>query len=459
MKSLRLHRSFHSGLGAAALLAGLASAAPAHAETELVAFALMPANTFSEGPTSGQFATGAGGNALPLVNKQPVQGVSAVLDGPTSKTFYVMSDNGFGAQTNSADTLLRIYAVQPDFVTWHAKKGLRGSGTVSPASFKTGKTLPSFSAESFITLSDPRGKLGFETVAEKDFYPNGDGTVPVDPSIQAGRLLTGADFDVESVRKDHRGNFWFGDEFGPFLVQTDSKGRVLSAEEPLPNIVPPGSTATGAEVQSPQNPYLAGATPNLGRSLGFEGMAVSPSGKKLYPLLEGSVAGDESINGAVGKNLRFAEFDVQAKSYTGKQWLYRLEADGTNIGDFTAINDEEFLVIERNGGTATSGTPYKKIFIASIKGVAPGGFATKTELVNLMNVQDPHDLNGDGSTLFTFPFVTIESVLILDAETLLVINDNNYPGVGGRDANSDNTEFLKLRLSQPLDVASASCGH
>jgi hypothetical protein len=131
--------------------------------------------------------------------------------------------------------------------------------------------------------------------------------------------------------------------------------------------------------------------------------------------------------------------------------LFQLEANGTNIGDMTAINDHQFLVIERNNATATGGgTPFKKIFIADIQGVANGGFAHKTELVDLMNVADPHDLNGDGSTVFTFPFVTIESVLILDPSTLLVINDNNYPGTGGRNANSDNTEFLKIRLDKPL---------
>jgi len=140
---------------------------------------------------------------------------------------------------------------------------------------------------------------------------------------------------------------------------------------------------------------------------------------------------------------------TKPRTYTGNNWLYPLEADGTNIGDMTAINDHEFLVIERNGATATGGgTPFKKIFIADIGGVANGGFVHKTELVDLMNIRDPHDLNGDGSTTFTFPFVTIESVLILDPSTLLVINDNNYPGTGGRDLNSDNTEFIKLRLEE-----------
>jgi hypothetical protein len=44
-------------------------------------------------------------------------------------------------------------------------------------------------------------------------------------------------------------------------------------------------------------------------------------------------------------------------------------------------------------------------------------------------------------------------VLILDAHTLLVANDNNYPGTGGRDLGSDNTEFLKIHLDQALNVS------
>lgn len=437
-----------SGLGGSATFAN-----------ELTAFAVMPANTFAEGPTSGQFAgPGAGGNALPLLNKQPVQGVSAVLAGPTDDTFYVMPDNGFGAKTNSADALLRIYAIKPDFTVW-TRRGLRGSGTISPANFRSGRKMSSFSANSFISLRDPKHRLGFRLVADQVNYPNGSNNIPVDLSITAGRLLTGADLDIEAVRIDRRGHFWFGDELGPFLVETDAQGRVLRSEVHLPNVVLPGSTSTGAEVMAPQNPFLGSLTPNLNGSNGFEGMAVSSSGRYLFPLLEGTVAGDDSINGTTRKNLRISKFDTKTGSYTGDTWIYVLEADGTNIGDMTAINDHQFLVIERNGVTATStsGTPFKKIFIADLTGVPSGGFANKTELVDLMNISDPHDLNGDGQTTFTFPYVTIESVLPLDRFTLLVINDNNYPGTGGRDINSDHTEFLKIRLDRPLD-SDRDCG-
>ena len=41
------------------------------------------------------------------------------------------------------------------------------------------------------------------------------------------------------------------------------------------------------------------------------------------------------------------------------------------------------------------------------------------------------------------------SVQLLDAHTPLVAKHNNYPGVGGRNLGSDNTEFLKISLANP----------
>jgi hypothetical protein len=407
----------------------LSFAAAAGAQTTLSGWAIMPANTFSDGPTSGQFAgAGNGGNPLPLLNKQPVQGFSAVLAGPSAGSYLVMPDNGFGTQGNSADTLLRMYAVRPDFRTASG-----GTGTVSAADFGTGAALPSFSAASRITLSDPNRRIGFNIQADYTNYYNNPANPLVDAGIRAGRQLTGADFDVESARKDKNGNLWFGEEFGPFLVKTDGSGQVLKREVSLPGVM------------APQNPYLGGATPNLNGSNGFEGMAINPAGDRLYTLLEGTVTGDAA------KTLRINEFSVDSESYTGANWRYKLEAAGTNIGDMTAISDHEFLVIERNGGTATGGpAPFKKIFRIDLNQLDAAGNVKKTEVVDLMNIADPNDLDGDGSTSFTFPYVTIESVLILSPTQLLVINDNNYPGTGGRNLGSDPTEFLLLNLAAPV---------
>jgi len=425
-----MHRSTKHG-SYCALAIALAFSGAAHAGPTLSGWAVMPANTFADGPTSGQFAgAGAGGNALPLVDKQPVQGFSAVLNGPSAGTYLVMPDNGFGTQANSADALLRMYALRPDFRTSSG-----GTGTVSAANFTTGASQSSFSPTSHITLSDPNHLLNFAIQADYTHYDNNAANPVVDPTIRAGRLLTGADFDIESVRRDKNGSYWFGDEFGPFLVKANASGQVLKQEVSLPGVF------------APQNPFLNGAPPNLNSSNGFEGMAINAAGDRLYTLLEGTVAGDPA------KTLRINEFNVDTESYTGASWRYKLDAQGTNIGDMTAINDHEFIVIERNGNTATSGgTPFKRLYKIDINQVDADGNVSKTLLVDLMDIADPFDLNGDGSTAFTFPYVTIEDILVLDANTLLVINDNNYPGTGGRDLNSDPTEFLRISLDARLNV-------
>ena len=190
----------------------------ASAQTTLAGWALMPANTFSDGPTSGQFAgSGNGGNALPLIDKQPVQGFSAVLNGPTAGTYTVMTDNGFGNKANSADTLLRMYAVRPD---WKTASG--GSGTISAVGFADGSAQASFNAAAASPCPDPNRLLGYTLQADYTNYYNNSGNPLVDTRITTGRLLTGADLDTESVRKDKNGNYWFGEEFGPFLVKTDA---------------------------------------------------------------------------------------------------------------------------------------------------------------------------------------------------------------------------------------------
>ena len=406
----------------------LLTAGAAHAQM-LIGWAQMPAATFSDGPTSGQFTAPNtyGTNVPPFVGKQPVQGFSGVLEGPRKDVFQFLVDNGFGSQASSADAVLRSYALH---ISWRTPKG--GKGTIEPADLDSGKDRSKFDAHTRLELNDARRKLTIPIQADYANYYNNPSNAPVDPGIRAGRLLTGADFDVESFRRDRRGNYWFGDEFGPYLIKTDANGTVLRSEVALPGVYAPQ-----------HKDVVAGkVTANLPSSGGFEGMAINKSQTKLYTLLEGQVAGDPD------KTRRINEFDLDKERYSGRSYVYLLDPSGTNIGAMVAVDDHRFIVLERNGSTATSPNPapFKKVFLIDLKGVPDGGTARKTELVDLMNLADPYDLNADGQTVFTFPYTTIENVLVLDARTLLVVNDNNFPYGGGRDLASDNTEFLKIRL-------------
>lgn len=444
------HPRLRSAIAVLSLCSGFLSSTGVSA-AELLERAVLPSGTFSTGPTSGQFATGANGVVTPFINRQPVQGFSAVIPGPFKGTLFVMSDNGFGAKANSPDALLRVYTVRPDFQ----------NGTVAPVNRFTGDELSEFTPASFITLSDPWRRIPFAIVADGTIYPGtptGGGTIAVDPSIRAGRLLTGSDFDIESVRRAPDGTLWFGDEFGPYLVHTDSSGRVLDAPIPLPNFRSVPSTLGGAEVnpliQAVSNPQRTLAA-NLPDSGGFEGMALNASRTKLYTLLEKAINGD-----SVRERLIVSEFSLNARKYTGRTFGYILDNAANAIGDFTALTDRQFLIIERDGGQGDAADPrftnparFKKLFKIDLDRIDANGNLVKQEVADLMNIYDPRDVAGDGKirTVFTFPFVTIEDLLVLDDNRLLVINDNNYPGSAGREFGvPDNDEFIVIHTAPLL---------
>lgn len=382
---------------------------------QLTGYAVLPADTLAEGPQSGAFA-GNGERKEPKYQKQPVQGFSGVIphgDG----SYYVMPDNGFGNRKNSSDFYLRLYIIRPDFRT------------------STGGTGKIIVERDFIQLRDPDRKVNFLIVNENT----------------KDRLLTGGDFDIESFAQSKDGTFWFGDEFGPFLLHTDATGKVLSEPIELPNFRE-GKNAKKHFIRSPDNPFLtfpessAQNPSNLPRSRGFEGMAISPDKTKLYPLLEGAVVGDPT------ERLILNEFDLTTGQYTGRQWFYRLETGTNHISDMATANKHEFLVIERDSKRGAS-AEFKKIFRIDIDAKDRDGYLVKEEVADLMNIVDPNNIARFGHR-FTFPYECIEGLAILDPTSLVVLNDNNYPNEGGRDTGVKNrNEFLILNLRKALDIA------
>lgn len=359
---------------------------------ELVGRAVLPALTFRPGtePSGAQIGTAPINGVTPPFDDQPVQGFSGILR-EEGGTYLALSDNGYGRKDNSADFWLRVHRIRPDFA----------AGTIT--------VVGGFD------LSDPDGHVPF-------------------PLTRPDRRLTGADFDVESIQRLDDGTFWFGEEFGPFLLHTDDAGRVLGPPVPLPG------------VSSPQDPTARVVPANLGSSKGFEGMALGHDGHHLYPLLEGPLAGDP------GQDLRMYQFDTRTRRYTEKQWRLRMEHPANAIGDLIAVDEHRFIVIERDGGQGAAAR-FKALFLLDKRDKDRDGYVDKTLLVNLMAVPDPGGIGGDGA-FFRFPFVTIEGVVIVDDQTLAVVNDNNLPFSAGRTAGvPDDNEMILVRLDSPLGVA------
>lgn len=368
------------------------------------------------------------GYALPIAG-QSVQGFSGIRSLGNGE-FLVLTDNGFGSKANSPDAALMFHRLKIDF-----------------ASGKVERLATTF-------LTDPDKKVPFRIMNE----------------ATAERYLTGADFDIESIQPVADG-FWIGDELGPYLIHVAADGK-------LTDVVP--TVVDGKPVLSPDNPTLSlPADPtkplpayNLRRSNGFEGLAQSKDGSKLYALLEGPLyLGDGKFEEADGTSAtRIIEFDVAQKAWTGRSWLYSFSGAGTNIGDFNMIDDATALVIERDGG---AGLPdkactdpakpeptcfdkpakHKRVYKIAFGDDNVGKPVRKIGYIDLLDIADPDGKAKQGTVngVYTMPFVTIENVDVVDATHIIVGNDNNLPFSAGRAADkADDNEFVLLEVGDFL---------
>ncbi len=384
------------------------------------------------GPSSGSRPTGI---AFPFIG-QPVQGFSGIkpVAGEPGH-FWVLTDNGFGNRRNSPDALLMFHKLRPNWQTGQVEL------------LQT------------IFLSDPMRRVPFRIAYE---------------GIES-RYLTGADFDIESIQPLPDGSFMFGDEFGPYLINVDAQGRVLRVVE---------TRLDGQPLIGPDHPSLqVGAAPTAGanfrvrRSGGYEGMALTPDGQTLWAMLEQPLYAPNSDQ-AEGQFLRVIEYSVPQGTWTGRSVRFRLEPGATAIGDFNFIDATRALVIERDNGEGDPGLAcaqgahptrqapcfpsparVKRVTLVDMSQTDAEGFVRKIGHIDLMAIRDPEGLArqlGDRPAnaprdRFTFPFFTIEDVAMVDADHIILGNDNNLPFSAGRHVfRADDNELTLLRVPELL---------
>jgi hypothetical protein len=226
-----------------------------------------------------------------------------------------------------------------------------------------------------VTLEDPGGLLEPPSAAVGDPVAlNG-----LNPALLNGRAdALGRSFDPEGLVIDPRsGHLIIADEYGPSIYEFTRGGRLIGMFQ-TPEVLLPRPAGT--------LDYVAGrdsSTSGSGRqdNRGYEGLAVSPDGSRLFavlqdPLLDEGPHTDATDNdGRDGRNVRVVVFDNTSGSRTYRQsvaqYVYPLEAQaairtrilaaggtatgsdprqGRNIGlsAIVAINDHQFLVLERD---------------------------------------------------------------------------------------------------------------
>ncbi|GAB7273748.1 esterase-like activity of phytase family protein [Dickeya ananatis] len=229
--------------------------------------------------------------------------------------------------------------------------------------------------------------------------------------------------DTEGITPDGLGGFWISDEYGPFLIQTDTQGKILKKVGPTP-------------LNDEQG--IASGLPNILKwrqpNRGFEGITRMPDGRILA-----AVQSTLNIDGKTQNKALFTRL-VSFDPATGKTAMYGYPLDAerwkktgdAKIGDMVALNDHEVLVIEQ--GADREQVMHNLIYRVDLRGAS--------DLTPLDTTQPPEW--NDAETLTTRGIVLAkkqqlvdlrqlgwkpekaEGLALIDTSTLAVTNDNDF---------------------------------
>lgn len=344
----------HVLAGAAALLAACVSA---HAAPE-----------FINGLTlDGDAVDASGGTAI---NDGRLGYFSDIYYDPQRKEWWALSDRGPGGGTLNYETRIHRFKLDVN----------RRTGEIS----------------------------NFQLLATRIFRRGGESLNGLAPAV-GGPL--GLAFDPEGVVVHPRtGHLLISDEYGPSLIEFNHHGRLVRRFETPANLLP-RNAATGATNFAGDDGNTAGKRTNRG----FEGLAISPDGRFVFAMLQSAMLDEGAGNGVLN---RIVKFDARSGRALA-QYAYRMDgsSQGRGISALVALNDHEFLVLERNnrglGVDSTLAPPNKKVFRIDLTG------ATDVSAI---------DLDAAGAVFTT---VTKQPAPWLDLATATTLVHPSLAGLGG----------------------------
>lgn len=262
---------------------------------------------------------------------------------------------------------------------------------------------------------------------------NGQNFNGLNPEKLNGNVSTlGLSLDPEGFTVAPNGNFYISDEYGPSVYEFSPDGKFVKGFTTPSNLIPKESDGKVNYVDG-RSKITSGRQDNRG----FEGLALSPDGSKVFGMLQGPLV-NEGLNtekgtgneGRYSRNLRIVEFDTATGNNTG-QYIYQLESlsdinsrvpsapfnpnqQGRNIGisSIIALNNDEFLVLERDnrgiGVDSPSQTDVNENPVAS-KRFYKIDLKNATDVSNI-SLEGTNDLNG---------ITPVSKSLFLDFQALL----------------------------------------
>ncbi|MEO7717058.1 MAG: esterase-like activity of phytase family protein [Capsulimonas sp.] len=301
-------------LGAAALALLSAFAQPVHAEVVLLGSASIPGTATDLSGLTGPYTP----NGADIKAQLGAFGSGIAYTG-SGNQYIAVNDRGFSNGEAHYDDRIQIFEILTNAAT----------KTVTPTLLKT------------VLLRDEQGRpfTGFSG----------------DIGTAAPRL------DPEGVRVSRDGNLFISDEYGPSIYEFAPSGkRIRTLQIPAKFAIAHPDADGDKESQ--------GNTTGRVANRGMEGLAITPDGNKLYGILQSPLLQDHALSSDFkkdGVNNRILCCDL--KTNKTREFLYPMDDKKNGVNEILAVNDHQFLAIERDGkGAADAG--FKKIFLIDIAG-------------------------------------------------------------------------------------------
>ncbi len=245
-----------------------------------------------------------------------------------------------------------------------------GSGNIFIATndrgYSDGLTKPDYldRFQVFEITLDARAKTLTPKLIETRLYKNetGQNFVGQSSAFDTAQPSKSLRLDAEGIRVASDGNIFISDEYGPYIYEFNRQGtRIRTISVPAKfSIAHPSASG---EIELSEN------TSGRQSNRGMEGLAISADGQTLIGMMQSPLLQDGALDGnlkRIGVNLRLLK--VNLKSRASAEFVYPLENGVENgVNEILAINDHEFLVIERDGSSGVA-AKFKKIFRIDING-------------------------------------------------------------------------------------------
>lgn len=189
----------------------------------------------------------------------------------------------------------------------------------------------------------------------------------------------GLDGEGLAVLKD--GTFWVSDEYGPHMVHFDADGKEIGRINPF--------------ASDSRNTFTLPSEFSYRRAnRGMEGLTITPDQKTLVGIMQSTMY----LPSSEVKDLNITRIvTVDVETGETKQYLYKQEKNQNSNSEIVALNNDEFLIIERDGKFIKDGNNLQKnIYKVSLSS------GTELENVSLKNNMIQDDSLGliiDGLTL------------------------------------------------------------